>query len=156
METPKAVHSTFVIERSFPKPPETVFAAFADPAKKRRWFFEGPNHQLKSHELDFSVGGQERAELMITGGPIAGKAVVNETSYQDIVPAQRIVTAYRMLLDGHCFSAALATIELAGDGAGTLLTLTHQGAYFDGADGPEMRKHGWETLLGKLAAEIAN
>ena len=31
MEQPKIIHSTFVVERSFPKPPETVFAAFADP-----------------------------------------------------------------------------------------------------------------------------
>jgi len=35
------IHSTFVIERTYPKPPETVFAAFADPAKKSRWFAEG-------------------------------------------------------------------------------------------------------------------
>ena len=28
------VHNTFVIERSYPKPPERVFSAFADPAMK--------------------------------------------------------------------------------------------------------------------------
>jgi uncharacterized protein YndB with AHSA1/START domain len=31
------VHNTFVLERSFSQPPQSVFAAFADPAKKRRW-----------------------------------------------------------------------------------------------------------------------
>jgi len=33
-------HSTFVIERHYAAAPERVFAAFADPAKKRRWFAE--------------------------------------------------------------------------------------------------------------------
>ncbi len=41
MEQLSVTHSTFVIERSYPTSPERVFAAFADPAKKRRWFAEG-------------------------------------------------------------------------------------------------------------------
>jgi uncharacterized protein YndB with AHSA1/START domain len=49
---------------------------------------------------------------------------------------------------------SLATIELAAVEGGTELTLTHQGVYLEGADGPEMRKGGWEHLLGKLAKEI--
>jgi uncharacterized protein YndB with AHSA1/START domain len=34
-------HGTFVIERSDPVSAERVFAAFADPARKKRWFAEG-------------------------------------------------------------------------------------------------------------------
>ena len=41
MEQPKVVHSTFVVERNFANPPQTVFAAFSDPAKARRWYGEG-------------------------------------------------------------------------------------------------------------------
>ena len=41
MEKLSVTHSTFVIERSYPTTPERVFAAFADPAKKRRWLAEG-------------------------------------------------------------------------------------------------------------------
>jgi len=39
-------------------------------------------------------------------------------------------------------------------GSGTDLVFTHQGAYFEGADGPEMRKGGWESLLNKLVKEL--
>jgi uncharacterized protein YndB with AHSA1/START domain len=88
------------------------------------------------------------------GTPVAGRTIVNETVYEDIVPARRIVTAYRLSMDGQPFSVSLATLELLQDGASTHLILTHQGAYFEGADGPEMRKGGWESLLGKLVKEL--
>jgi uncharacterized protein YndB with AHSA1/START domain len=74
--------------------------------------------------------------------------------YEDIVPNERIVTAYRMSMDGRPFSVSVATIELLADGAGTELVLTHQGAYLEGADGPEMRKDGWDHLLGNLVKEL--
>ena len=48
----------------------------------------------------------------------------------------------------------MATIELLPAGSGTDLVFTHQGAYFEGADGPEMRKGGWESLLNKLVKEL--
>jgi uncharacterized protein YndB with AHSA1/START domain len=60
-----------------------------------------------------------------------------------------------MSLDGVPFSVSLATIEILPSAAGTDLILTHQGAYFEGADGPEMRKGGWNSLLDKLAKELA-
>jgi uncharacterized protein YndB with AHSA1/START domain len=41
MEKLSVTHSTFVIERSYATTPERVFAAFSDPAKKRRWFCGG-------------------------------------------------------------------------------------------------------------------
>jgi uncharacterized protein YndB with AHSA1/START domain len=155
MEKSTTIHSTFVLERSFSAKPEKVFDAFANTEKKRRWFFESTHSTLHSHELDFKVGGKERAEIkMGPGTPIAGKTIINDTAYEDIELNRRIVTAYRMSLDGRPFSVSLATIELLPSEKGTDLILTHQGAYFEGGDGPEMRKDGWEKLLGRLGEEL--
>ncbi len=154
------IHNTFVIERTYPAPPERVFTAFSDPAKKRRWSGEG-DHDVQDYELDFRVGGHERARfLMKPGTPIAGMTITNDTSYQDIVPNRRIVFASTMALDGRSFSVSLVTIELlpakTGAKTGTDLICTHQGAFFEGADGPEMRQDGWRKLLDKLAQEVSS
>jgi uncharacterized protein YndB with AHSA1/START domain len=154
MSNPTVIHSTFQLERKLKASPDRVFTAFADEATKRRWFYGG-RHALEDHKMDFKVGGKERAQMkMGPGTPVAGKTLVNDVIYEDIVPSRRIVTAYRMSMDGTPFSASLATIELIANGSGTDLLLTHQGAYFENADGPEMRKAGWQSLLNKLAKEL--
>jgi uncharacterized protein YndB with AHSA1/START domain len=150
------IHSTFTIQRNYPVKPERVFAAFADPAKKRRWFGEGEGRDLEAHEMDFRVGGSERiCYRMKEGTPFPGTALINHTNYQDIVPNRRIVMAYTMTLGDRRFSASLATVELVPAGDGTDLIFTEQGAYFEGADGPRGREHGWTKLLETLAGELA-
>jgi uncharacterized protein YndB with AHSA1/START domain len=153
MEKPSVTHATFVIERSYPVAPERVFAAFADPVKKRRWF--RGSRDAEELEMDFRVGGNERSRSLLgPDTPFPGVALTNHTNYQDILPNRRIVFAYTMTLGEQRISAALATVEMLPAGSGTDLIFTEQGAFFEGADGPKMREQGWRALLDRLAAEV--
>jgi uncharacterized protein YndB with AHSA1/START domain len=155
MENPKVVHSTFVVERNFPKPPETVFAAFSDPAKARRWYGEGDGHNLEEFTSDFRVGGAQTQRYKLPQGtPVAGMTINNQGRFQEIVPNQRIVTASTMDLEAKRILASQVTIELLPNGSGTDLILTHQGAFFESGLTPEMIETGWKGLMEKLAAEL--
>lgn len=156
MEKRSVTHATFVIERNFPTTPERVFAALADPAKKRRWFGAGESSELEEFELDFRVGGNERISRRFKEGtPFPGVTHTNHTNYQDIVPNRRIVFAYTMTLGEARISASLGTIELFPSEKGTDFIFTEQGAFFEVSDGPQMREEGWRKILEGLAEELA-
>jgi uncharacterized protein YndB with AHSA1/START domain len=152
MQEQSVTHSTFTIERSYSVPPER---AFADPAQKCRWFAEGEGSAVEEFEMDFRVGGKERTSFRIRGGPYDGTLCTNDSIWQDIVPNSRLVVAYTMTLGDRRISASLATFELLSAETGTALIFTEQAAFFEGADGPQMREDGWRQLLSRLAKELA-
>jgi uncharacterized protein YndB with AHSA1/START domain len=144
-------HSTFVLERTYPVPPSRVFAAFADPEIKARWFVGPEGWDTVEASLDFRVGGRE----VNRGGPPGGPIHSYEAEYQDIVPDQRIVTTYVMHMDETPISISLATTEFKPEGTGTRLIFTEQGAYLDGFDDGSERERGSAMLLDALGAELA-
>jgi|SRR5579859_86149 len=156
MEQPKVIHSTFTLERNFRKSPQTVFAALSDPAKLRRWFAGSDQNDVQEFTVDFRAGGEERLRYRIKSGPVAGQEIINLGHYLDIVPNERIVTARTMALEGKTFSASQVTFELLLTKDGTDLICTHQGAYFDMPNGPQMLEAGWRALMDKLAAELVD
>ena len=156
MTEPTVIHSTFVVERSYPQPPERVFAAFAQPARKRRWYAEG-DHEIQEFEMEFRVGGHERLCYRFKEGhPIAGSEIANESGYQDIVPEKRIVLTTKMSLNGKPVMITLVTLEFLSSRTGTDLVLTNQGTFIDWPDGPQMIEHGWRALLERLEKEVAS
>ncbi len=143
-------HATFVVERTYDAAPARVFAAWADPAAKARWFAGPEDWEDGEAEYDFRIGSHERT----SGGPPGGPVYALDARYQDIVPDQRIVYTYDMHLDEARISVSLATVELKPAAAGTRLIYTEQGAYLDGLDTPDKRAQGTGSLLDALGAEL--
>ncbi len=138
-------HGSFVIERSYPATPARVFAAFATLEAKSRWFGAPEETLIADREFDFRIGGHERFVSKHERATFTYDSV-----YYDIVPGQRIVTAYEMYSDDVRMSVSVATVEIAAEGTGSHLTYTEQGAFLDGIDKSENREHGTRELLDKL------
>jgi uncharacterized protein YndB with AHSA1/START domain len=145
-------HGTFSVERTYPAPPERVFAAWASRSEKNRWFGEGDDFLASTDEytLDFRVGGHER----LAGTMPGGRTFTYDAFYQDIVDDRRIVMSYDVSIDGRRNSVSLMTIELAPVIDGTRLVLTEQGAFLDGLDSNEQRQEGAVDSLDQLGAYL--
>jgi uncharacterized protein YndB with AHSA1/START domain len=139
-------HATFAVERTYDASPARVFAAWAEPEGKSRWFTE-PGGEF---ELDFRIGGREFSRGRLADGSV----YTFEGRYQDIVPDERIVYAYDMHLGDRRISVSLATVELKPAGDGTRLIFTEQGAFLDGLDTPDLRRQGTGSLLDALGEEL--
>ena len=151
-----SIHDTFTLQRSYPHPRERLFAALSDPALKRRWY-ASPSTELELCESDFRIGGADRQRSVLgPGTPFPGTALENEGRFEDIADGERIVVSTSMTFGGRRISSALLTFELADDAGGCTLTFTHQAVFYEGADGPAMRRDGWEKLLDALARSLAS
>jgi uncharacterized protein YndB with AHSA1/START domain len=148
MTTRSAEHGTFVIERTYPAPPERVFAAWSSREAKATWF-GAPDDG--AYALDFRVGGAERNR----GGPPDGPVYSFDAVYQEIVPNERIVFGYTMDADDTRISVSVTTVEFLPADDGTTLTFTEQGVFLDGADTSAIREHGTRELLEALSRALA-
>jgi uncharacterized protein YndB with AHSA1/START domain len=139
-------HASFSIERSYSAPVGQVFAAWADPGAKARWF-AGPDSE---HQLDFRVGGREIAR----GQGQDGTELTFESCYHDVVPGERIVYTSVLSAGPRVATVSITTVELSAAGNGTRLVLTEQGTFLDGLEQPNWREQGTSDQLDALAKEL--
>jgi uncharacterized protein YndB with AHSA1/START domain len=139
-------HATFSLERTYPVPVARVFAAWADPKAKARWFAGSS----REHELDFRVGGIEVNRADHPDGPV----MTFESRYHDIVTDERIVYTSTLSADGELSTVSLTTIQLYADGNSTRLVLAEQGTFLDGHEEPGWREQGTGDWLDALGTDL--
>jgi uncharacterized protein YndB with AHSA1/START domain len=145
MNARSVIHATFSVERTYGASRARVFAAWADPAAKARWF-AGPD---SDHQLDFRVGGRE-----VNHGRVEDARLTFESVYQVIVPGERIVYTSTLSADDVVSTISLTTVELSPADGGTRLVLTEQGTFLDGLEDPKWREQGTHDWLDALGTEL--
>lgn len=135
---------SLTLTRRIAAPPARVFAAWTEPRLIARWW--QPKDLLEDGlqaEVDLRVGGRYRIVMHATDGEtldVGGE-------YREIEPGRRLVFTWAWHSTPERVS--LVEVRLDADGAGTLLTLTHE-RFFD-AQARDRHVDGWTTTLARLA-----
>lgn len=142
------------VTRRFAVSPERLFDAWADPALARQWLFTSPTSESNSTELDARVGGKWKITDRRDGVDYMGHG-----EYLEFDRPHRLVFSFGMPMFSPAFDRV--TVEIAPDGDGAILTLTHESPpmdVFEPAEGPwgpdykDGLKGGWGKMFDALAA----
>jgi len=147
MSTVAAVKPSLTIRRRFKAPPARVYAAWTEPAQIARWF--GPGKvEIVDAVFETRAGGRFaiHARSPDTGDDHHVSGTVKEAK-----PNEKLVYtwAWRSTPDRE----SLVTVEFKPDGGGTLLVLTHEKFFDDGAR--DRHNMGWTGALDKLDTYLA-
>lgn len=143
-------HGTVAIERVLAAPIPHVFAALSTKSALLEWSAPSEGWTFTYERFDFRVGHTDIAHF----GPIDGEAYVNETTYLDIRPDERIIFLSTIAFQGKVTFAGIVTMELEAVGAHTCLRLNETGSYLDDVDGPDGHEAGWIEMLSALSAYL--
>jgi uncharacterized protein YndB with AHSA1/START domain len=137
-----AAKPSLTIRRRLNAPPAKVFGAWTDPEKIKRWFGP-PGVETLSAESDARVGGRYR---IVARSPDGEQHDVGGV-YREVVPNEKLVFTWAWKSTPE--RESLVTVELKGDGTGTVLTLTHE-HFFDEA-ARDRHQHGWDGSFERLS-----
>jgi len=147
-------HGQLTVERDYAYPLERVYAAWTTAEAKSRWFAQGDDDFIdrqQEYSLDFRVGGTERVSAQLK----SGKKLEIETRFWDIVPNERIVATYDVLIGGRRLSVSLWSVVFVPTETGTKLITVEDGAFLDGLDNAESRREGVEWDMDHLETYLA-
>lgn len=130
---------TVTVTRRIAASPERLFDAWLDADAVGRWLFATPDGVSERVEIDARVGGGFRIDER-RGDEVAG----HHGEYLEIDRPRRLVFDFWTSFSDE---RTRVTIEIAPDGAGSLLTLTHEGVWADHAG---RTSQGWSMILGGL------
>jgi uncharacterized protein YndB with AHSA1/START domain len=105
-----------LITREFDAPPHLVYRAYTTPDLIKRWW-AGERGEVTSAEVDLRPGGTWRYVMIAN----AGFEVAFHGEYQEIIPAERIVTTD--VFEGMPDAAALTTTAFAEKDGRTVLSM---------------------------------
>lgn len=148
-------HRSFTLTCSWSTTPARVFAAWADPGIKARWFSGlAEGWSLIRRELGFRCGGVEILEGRIHA---SGTRTLCESRFHLIAPNRRLIYDHDLRHDDSFHSVGLSSLLVEPDGACTRISYTEQIVFLDGRDGTAGQKHGtgihWAALEAVLLTE---
>jgi len=146
MSTITAVKPSLTIRRRFKASPERVYNAWTEPAQVARWFGPGGVTVLES-VFEPRAGGR----FMIHARSAEGEDHRVSGTVREAIPNRKVV--YTWAWHSTPERQSLVTVELKPDGDGTLLVLTHEQFFDEGAR--DRHNHGWNAALDKLEAYLA-
>jgi uncharacterized protein YndB with AHSA1/START domain len=142
--------ATLTLTRLFAATPERVFDAWLDPVQVGRFLFATPGGAMVRVAIDARVGG----EAVVVERRGAHEAL-HQLRYEAIERPRRLAFLFRAHLVGEAAPDewTRVTIEIAPDGDGARLTLTHEGVW---TDYREKTRDGWTMILASLATVLEN
>lgn len=134
------------VTRRFNCTPERLFDAWFDPAAVGSWLFATPSGEMRRVEIDARPGGRFRIDEQ-RGDQLAEHA----GRYLEIDRPRRLVFDFSAGPDS---APSRVTVMITPDGAGSVLTLTHDldAAWADHAD---RVRGGWSMILDGLEGCLA-
>jgi uncharacterized protein YndB with AHSA1/START domain len=139
---------SFDLERTYPAPPERVWAAFTRAELLRRWVCPDPAWSVSACEVDAREGGGYRLRF---GPSPAGDAHSETATFAVFEPVQRLVLD--VLTEGEDMSErSRCTVLLLPVDGGTRLELTVEG--LSDAQTAEHLRVGWTWCLEGIAEHL--
>jgi uncharacterized protein YndB with AHSA1/START domain len=135
---------TITVERHLGAPPEQVFDAWLNPDQAGQWLFRTPDGTLELCEIDARIGGRFRIDER-RGADVAE----HFGEYVALERPRRIAFDFWTSFSDE---RTRISIDIAADGDGSLLTLTHQGVWDDFED---RTRQGWTMILDGLARALS-